>query len=223
MFDKSYLQNPFSKYLKWIITKIKYQSKYQYFRLGYLSQLINVVFGKYNWVGNNVIIINSSFGDFSYISDYSVICETTMGKFCSIGPNVRIAPGKHPTHTFVSTHPAMYSSPEYCLKNFQEKDYHNPIRNVEIGNDVWICANVVIADGVKIGDGAIIASNSVVNRDVEPYTIVGGVPAKTIRKRFADNQIEILKKSKWWDNDHKWIENNSAIFLDIDQFCNFYR
>lgn len=204
------------------MTKIKYQSKYQYFRLGYLSQLINVVFGKYNWVGNNVIIINSSFGDFSYISDHSVICETTMGKFCSIGPNVRIAPGKHPTHTFISTHPAMYSNPDYCLKNFQEKDHHNPVRNVEIGNDVWICANVVIADGVKIGDGAIIASNSVVNSDVEPYTIVGGVPAKIIRKRFADNQIEILKKSKWWDNDHKWMENNSAIFLDIDQFCNFY-
>lgn len=222
MFDKSYLQNPFSEYLKWIITKIKYQSRFKHFKLGYLSRLINVVFGKYNWVGNNVILINSSFGDFSYISDNSVICETKMGKFCSIGPNVRIAPGKHPTHTFVSTHPAIYSNPEYCLKNFQSKDHHNPTRNVTIGNDVWICANAVIADGVKIGDGAIIASNSVVNSDVEPYTIVGGVPAKLIRKRFSDEQIEVLKNTEWWDKDHDWIEKNSHLFLNIDDFHKYY-
>lgn len=222
MFDKSYLQNPFSQYFKWMMTKLKYQSKYKYFRLGYLSKLINAVFGSYNWVGNHVIIINSSFGDFSYISDNSVICETTMGKFCSIGPNVRIAPGKHPTHTIVSTHPAIYSNPEYCLKNFQKKDHHNPNRSVVVGNDVWICANAIIADGVKIGDGAIIASNSVVNSDVEPYTIVGGVPAKFIRKRFKDEQIEVLEKSKWWDKDHHWIEENSHVFLDIDTFCKTY-
>jgi len=222
MFDKSYLQNPFSQYFKWMMTKIKYQSKYKYFRLGYLSKLINAVFGSYNWVGNHVIIINSSFGDFSYISDNSVICETTMGKFCSIGPNVRIAPGKHPTHTIVSTHPAIYSNPEYCLKNFQKKDHHNPNRSVVVGNDVWVCANTIIADGVKIGDGAIIASNSVVNSDVEPYTIVGGVPAKFIRKRFKDEQIDVLEKSKWWDKDHHWIETNSHVFLDIDTFCKTY-
>lgn len=222
MFDKSYLQNPFSQYFKWMMTKIKYQSKYKYFRLGYLSKLINAVFGSYNWVGNHVIIINSSFGDFSYISDNSVICETTMGKFCSIGPNVRIAPGKHPTHTIVSTHPAIYSNPEYCLKNFQKKDHHKPNRSVVVGNDVWICANAIIADGVKIGDGVIIASNSVVNSDVEPYTIVGGVPAKFIRKRFKDEQIDVLEKSKWWDKDHHWIEKNSHVFLDIDTFCKTY-
>ncbi|UMQ43787.1 CatB-related O-acetyltransferase [Chryseobacterium sp. Y16C] len=186
-----------------------------------MSRLINVVFGKYNWVGNNVIIINSSIDDFSYISDNSVICETNMGKFCSIGPNVRTAPGKHPTHTFVSTHPAIYSNPDYCLKNFQKKDHHNPNRNVTIGNDVWICANAVIADGVRVGDGAIIASNSVVTSDVEPYTIVGGVPAKFIRNRFKEDQISILSESKWWNKDIEWIEKNSDIFLDIEDFCNF--
>jgi acetyltransferase-like isoleucine patch superfamily enzyme len=223
MFDRSYLQNPFSEYFRWIITKVKYQSKYKYFRVGYLSKLINAVFGSYNWVGNNVIIINSSFGDFSYISDYTVICETVMGKFCSIGPNVRIAPGKHPTHTFVSTHPAIYSNPDYCFKNFQKKDFHNPKRDVVIGNDVWICANAVIADGVKIGDGAIIAANSVVNSDIEPYTIVGGVPAKFIRKRFKDEQIDVLTQSEWWDKDHNWIEENSKMFLNIDDFYKFYK
>lgn len=222
MFDKSYLQNPLTDYFRWIRTKIKYQRKYKHLRIGYLSKLFNIEFGKYNWVGNNVIMINSSIGDFSYISDGSVISETSMGKFCSIGPNVRIAPGKHPTHTIVSTHPAIYSNPAYCLKNFQTKDHHNPVRHVSVGNDVWICANVIIADGVKIGDGAVVAANSVVTSDVEPFTIVGGVPARLIRKRFKNEHIDILTQSKWWDKDVDWIEENSSIFLNIDDYYNFH-
>ncbi|MCD1116494.1 CatB-related O-acetyltransferase [Chryseobacterium turcicum] len=222
MVDRSYLQNPFFEYLKWLKTKIKYQAKYKNLKVGYMSRLINVVFGQYNWLGNNVIMINSSIGDFSYISDGSVISETEMGKFCSIGPNVRIAPGKHPTHTFVSTHPAIYSNPDYCMKNFQTKDHHNPKRNVIIGNDVWICANAVIADGVTVGDGAIIAANAVVNSDVEPYSIVGGIPATFIRKRFKDEQINVLNRSKWWDQSLDWIEKNSDIFLDIEDYYRFH-
>jgi chloramphenicol O-acetyltransferase type B len=222
MIDRSYLQNPFFEYLKWLKTKIKYQKKYKNLKIGYMSKLINVLFGQYNWVGNNVIMINSSIEDFTYISDNSVICETKMGKFCSVGPNVRIAPGKHPTHTFVSTHPAIYSNPDYCMKNFQTKDHHNPKRDVLIGNDVWICANAVIADGVTVGDGAIIAANAVVNADVEPYSIVGGIPAKLIRKRFKDEQIDVLKTSKWWDQNIEWIEKNSEIFLNVEDFYKFH-
>lgn len=222
MVDRAYLQNPFFEYLKWLKTKIKYQAKYKNLKVGYMSKLINVVFGQYNWLGNNVIMINSSIGDFSYISDGSVITETKMGKFCSIGPNVRIAPGKHPTHTFVSTHPAIYSNPDYCMKNFQTKDHHNPKRDVIIGNDVWICANAVIADGVTVGDGAIIAANAVVNSDVEPYSIVGGIPATFIKKRFKDEQINVLNKSKWWDQSLDWIEENSGIFLNIEDYYRFH-
>ncbi|AZB28258.1 CatB-related O-acetyltransferase [Chryseobacterium balustinum] len=223
MFDRSYLQSPFREYLNWIVTKIKYQSKYKYLRVGYMSKLFNTTFGKYNWTGSNVLMINSSIGDFSYISDGSVINETIMGKFCSIGPNVRTAPGKHPTHTFVSTHPAIYSNPECCLKNFQTKDQHNPTRNVVIGNDVWLCANAVIADGVKIGDGAIIAANAVVTADVEPYSIMGGIPAKFIRKRFKDEQIDILNESKWWDKNIDWIDENAQLFLNIEDYCHFHK
>ena len=166
----------------------------------------------------SVFIENSNINDYTYISAGCVISEATIGKFCSIGPNVRIAPGKHPTHTFVSTHPAIYSNPACCIKNFSDKDYHSPYRNVEIGNDVWICANAIITDGIKIGDGAIIAANSVVSKNVEPYTIVGGVPAKFIRKRFTDEQINFLLKFKWWENDFDWIEKNAHLFRNIDFF-----
>jgi acetyltransferase-like isoleucine patch superfamily enzyme len=129
-----------------------------------------------------------------------------------------IALGKHPTHTFVSTHPSLYSNPSNCLKNFFNVDHYAPERHVTIGNDVWICANVVISDGVKIGDGAIIGANSVVVRDVEPYTIVGGNPAHPIRKRFEQEEIDYLLNLKWWDKSLEWIEQNCQSFLDIKDF-----
>ena len=217
---KSYLANPMLEYFHWVKTKFKYERKYKesYLKIGYLTRLNNVQFGKYNWTSERAILENVQLGDFTYISSNSVILETTMGKFCSIGPNVQTAPGKHPTRAFVSTHPALFSNPDYCQKNFFDKDHHNPYRHVEIGNDVWICANAVIADGVKVGDGAIIGANSVVTSDVEPYSIIGGVPAKFIRFRFEKDEIEFLLRLKWWDKDLEWIEKNADLFLDIKKF-----
>lgn len=212
---KSFLNNPLLEYFYWIRTKYRYERKFNSLRVGYMVKLNNVQFGINNWISDHAIIENSSIGDFSYVSGNSVILETTMGKFCSIGPNVRTAPGKHPTKKFVSTHPALFSNPDYCPKNFFNKDHHNPFRHVEIGNDVWICANAVIADGVKIGDGAIIGANAVVTTDVEPYSIVGGVPAKHIRFRFEPDEINFLLDLKWWDKDIEWIEQNRNRFLDI--------
>jgi len=215
MFDKSYLQNPLSEYLRWVLTKIKYQFKYKHFRLGYLSKLYNATFGEYNWVGNNVTIINSSVGDFSYIAEKSVISETKIGKFCSIGPNVRTAPGKHPTHTFVTTHPSVYSNPSNLLKNFSNKNHYHYESEVVIGNDVWIGANAIILNGIKIGDGAIIGANSVIANDVQPYSIVVGSPGKLVKYRFDDDEIEFLLKFKWWDKGEEWIESNVEKLLNI--------
>lgn len=216
---KSFFFNPMMEYFHWVLTRYRTEKKYSgsFLKIGYLTRLNNVVFGKYNWTSERVFLENVTLGDFSYVSNNSVILEATIGKFCSIGPNVRVAPGKHPTRKFVSTHPALFSNPDYCKKNFFDKDFHNPDRHVTIGNDVWICANAVIADGVKIGDGAIIGANSVVTSDVEPYSIVGGVPAKFIRFRFEKNEIDFLIKIKWWDKDIEWIESNKDLFLDIKE------
>ena len=104
-----------------------------------------------------------------------------MGKFCSIGPNVRTAPGKHPTHTFVTTHPSVYSNPSNLLKNFSNRNHYHYESEVVIGNDVWIGQDVLLKPGIHIGDGAIIAQRAVVTKDVPPYAIVAGVPA-TVRK-----------------------------------------
>ncbi len=87
-----------------------------------------------------------------------------------------------------------------------------------IGNDVWIGSKVLIIGGIEIGNGAIIAAGSVVTTTVLPYEIVGGVPAKKIRSRFTDEQISFLEEIKWWDKSPKWLQENIALFEDIELF-----
>ncbi len=89
---------------------------------------------------------------------------------------------------------------------------------MNIGNDVWIGENVTIIGGAKIGDGAIIGSNAVVTKDIEPYSINVGIPARKIKYRFQDNEINYLEKIKWWDKPQKWIQENARLFRDIKVF-----
>jgi acetyltransferase-like isoleucine patch superfamily enzyme len=91
-------------------------------------------------------------------------------------------------------------------------------RHVVIGNDVWIGANATLLNGVHIGDGAIVAAGAVVVKDVPPYTVVGGVPAREIKKRFTPEQIAFLQTYEWWNKDLDWLAANAGYFRDIDLF-----
>ncbi len=121
--------------------------------------------------------------------------NATIGRYCSIASNVTLAPYEHSIDT-LSTSLAARGQ----LHDFGGKPLPNdaPPPTVEIGHDVWIGANTVIMRGVRIGDGAIIAAGAIVTKDVPPYAIVGGVPAKIIRYRFSEKVIEKLLASKWW-------------------------
>jgi virginiamycin A acetyltransferase len=143
-------------------------------------------------------VTNSSISHYTYISYNCTINNCELGKFCSISSGVKIGLGKHPVN-FISTSPVFYS-PKNPLKIVLSKVFKF-IENerVIIGNDVWIGANVTILDGLKIGHGAIIGANSVLTKNVEPYAIVGGVPAKLIRNRFSQNAIVKLLELRWWD------------------------
>jgi len=221
-FDPTIFANPLYEYIKWITTKIWYQVIYwgKHLRIGYKSYVRRTKFGKYNYVGKNVLLVDCEIGDFSYLANDCSIINTIIGKFCSIGPNVKFAPGRHPTSKFVSTHPLTFSNPSFLKKTFtSEKPFTENI-NVTIGNDVWVGANCLIVDGVTISDGAIIAANSVVTKNVEPYCIVGGVPAKFIKKRFSESQIEKLLNFKWWNKNEDWIKENISSFWDIKDFIN---
>lgn len=140
-------------------------------------------------------------GSWTYIGGNSRIgSKTTIGAYCSIGQGVRIAPTHHPMK-YLSTHPFQYdvklfkSVPGY---NFDQKMKRLPRKATIIGNDVWIGADATIMAGVKIGTGSVIGASAVVTKDVEPYTIVAGVPAKPIKRRFSDDVIERLLATEWW-------------------------
>lgn len=114
-------------------------------------------------------------------------------------------------------HPAFYLRrlPEW---DFVLSDSHEEFRRTSVGNDVWIGNKAIILDGVTVGDGVVIGAGSVVTHDLAPYGIYAGVPAKLLRYRFSESQIDRLLKLRWWDKDLTWIRENATEFADVDDF-----
>ena len=179
-----------------------------------------------NIITNPNIIV----GDYTYYDDFEDVHnfeknvkyhfdftgdQLIIGKFCMIASDVKfIMNGANHLSNAISTYPfAVFGNGwESAMEG---KTYPNK-GNIEIGNDVWIGYNATIMAGVKIGDGAIIATNATVVSDVEPYSIVGGNPAKKIKKRFSPEIIERLLKLQWWNWDIEKITKNVQNLTDLD-------
>lgn len=159
---------------------------------------------------------NSSIDDYSYIGRGCFIEHTKIGKFCSIADKCNIGLASHPI-SWVSTSPVFCSGKNVLKANFADAPYKT-IKNTIIENDVWIGMNACIMAGVNIGTGAIIGAGAIVTKDVEPYAIVGGNPAKLIRFRFDESQVQYLLKTKWWDWGEDKLRSESKLFDNIEMF-----
>lgn len=147
-------------------------------------------------------------GKHTYVQVGTEILSAKIGAFCSIGTNCHIGMYEHPIDN-VSTSSRLY------LQMLDGKAFYTDIPEpAVIGNDVWIGSNSTVLGGVHIGDGAVIGAGAVVTKDVPPYAVVGGVPAKIIKYRFSPEKIEKLLQDKWWEWDDNAIKQNSEYFMD---------
>lgn len=213
------------RYIKDFIKRLIIKNKYKISLNKSIKVNLNTKLNKNIFIGNNTNIVNSSIGLGTYISKDCYIPDTKIGNYCSISSNVKTKLGLHPTD-FVSTHPAFYSKKNQAGFKFVDKNLFNEHRYadnqnkyvVKVGNDVWIGYNVIIMDGVTIGDGAIIGTSALVTKDIEPYSINVGIPAKKIGYRFEKKYRDFLLDFKWWEKEYEWIKNNANLFKEIDDF-----
>lgn len=163
------------------------------------------------------VFLSSTMKKYSYCGYNCLFVNVEVGAFCSISDNVVVGGGNHPLD-WVSTSPAFYKGRDSISKRLAKLEYDSSDAHTIIGNDVWIGNGAYMKPGIRIGDGAVIGMGSVVTKDVEPYAIVAGNPAKVIRKRFDDATIQKLLDLKWWDWSDEKLAEYSDCFYDTNEF-----
>lgn len=197
--------------------------------LNYWAKLVLLIHGKSirgskidrnAFVSSGSNIVNSRIGRYTYCGYNCWIIETKIGSFCSIANDVKIGGPTHPID-WGSTSPIFYSGKNKFKKHFSEH-YYNPFMQTVIENDVWIGDNTLVKAGVTIANGSVVGMGSVVTKDIGPYEVWAGNPAKLIKKRFSDDDIALLLEKKWWDLSDTELNGFAERITDIRQIIDKY-
>lgn len=176
--------------------------------------LVNTDLGPWTEVEHHSVLENVVLGAYSYTQPYGIFQNTVIGKFANIAAQVRIGPTMHPMDR-PTLHHFTYRRQMYDLAETDDEEFFAWRRSqvAHIGHDTWIGHGVVIMPGVTVGDGAVVGSGAVVTKDVAPYTVVGGVPARVLKRRFDEATAEALMALAWWDWDHETLKAR------LPEFC----
>jgi phosphonate metabolism protein (transferase hexapeptide repeat family) len=174
------------------------------------------VLGHHVELAEGVYVEYATIGDYSYLMHGTSVADTVVGKFCAVAAQCRIGPPNHPMER-ATQHRLSYTPEYYWPAARRDAAFFERRRGAvtRIGHDVWIGHGATVLAGVSVGNGAVIAAGAVVARDVEPWTIVGGVPAKVIRRRFPSDIAERLERLAWWDWSHDRLEQAVSDFRDL--------
>jgi phosphonate metabolism protein (transferase hexapeptide repeat family) len=187
------------------------------------SRLHDCNIGGWTEIGPGCTLVETSFGEYSYAADNVSIIYTTVGKFCSIASHVRINPGNHPIDR-VTQHHMTYRRAQYGFAERDQAAFFDWRRadSCQIGHDVWIGHAATIMPGVSIGTGAVVGAGAIVTKDVAPYQIVVGVPARPLRMRFPPEVVARLLAIAWWDWDRATLAARFEDLNDLPLFLEKY-
>lgn len=180
-------------------------------------EITDTIFGRYVEIGKGSRVAHSVIGDYSYCDRMANIANARVGKFANIASCARIGPTDHPME-MASLHHFLYRSSDYWSDADNDDAFfaHRKSRLTTIGNDTWIGHNAIIRPEVTIGDGAVVAAGAVVTKDVAPYTIVTGLPARPMRPRYPAGLAARMIALAWWDWDHERLRNALPDFRSLD-------
>lgn len=183
------------------------------------ASIQNSRFGRYTQVGEQTKLNDVTLDDYSYICEFGDAISTDIGKFTNIAAMVRINPGFHPLER-PTQHHFTYRAQQYGLADEDDAEFFAWRRRqrVQIGHDVWIGHGAILMPGIRVGNGAVIGSGSIVTRDVPAYAIVGGNPARPIRQRFNRAIAEAIEAIAWWDWEHERLREYLDDFKDLRRF-----
>ncbi|MEM8580444.1 MAG: chloramphenicol acetyltransferase [Pseudomonadota bacterium] len=189
------------------------------------SEIKNSTFGAYVEIGKGSRILNVEMGDYSYCDRYADIANAVVGKFANIASFSRIGATDHPLHT-AACHHFLYRSADYWDDTKDDPSFfaHRASRVAHIGHDTWIGHSAMIKPEVTVGDGAVVAAGAVVTKDVAPYTIVAGTPAKPMRRRQPEDIADRIIALAWWDWSHEALRKALPDFrkLPVAEFLRKY-